>query len=227
MDGINPENVTEVSSLENYSSIESGTVLGADIAADIDWAFIPFNYKQRSRKAEFILELEKAGLGVKLFDKIENITANKALIRKAYDNIEGDLNENSMILFSGKEDGRILEYTSTNKFLPFLFHPKFYKSCIYFGDLNLNEPNIVRDIKMKLKGLLATTGTIQVPHHGAINNFNKEILDSAHIECAVLSFGTTNSFGHPSSTVIGELAQSGVFSICVTEVPNSRFIQFS
>ena len=46
---------------------------------------------------------------------------------------------------------------------------------MYFGDNDLNQANILNDLKHKLGSLVERVGTIQAPHHGAINNFNDDI----------------------------------------------------
>jgi len=230
--GENSEGITgEGEQVSDYNgrrkvSIPSGKMLMADKAAAIDWLFIPFNYKYKSRKEMFVAELQKLGLDLSQIDTIEKISAHKADIRKAYDKVKGDLNENSLLLFSGNADSKVIWSVVNNRYNPF-YYDRVYRNCIYFGDINLNATGIVEDIKTKLKIFLPTTGTMQVPHHGAIGNFNRGILEDAGFTCAIQSFGINNSYGHPSSTVVGELVRNNVFSFSVTEEPDSRLIQFS
>ena len=93
------------------------------------------------------------------------------------------------------------------------------------GDIDLNAPNIVSDIKAKLRPLLPYIGTLQVPHHGSIHNFNISIaLKSIH--CAIFSYGTTNSFGHPSDRIIGDIISNNIYPHHVTEKQESIIVQW-
>lgn len=225
-DGINIENVNDIPSLTSGATIKSGSVLTTGIV-DHDWLFIPFNYKQHARRSEFITELSNLGLTISDIDTIEKISTHKVNIRKAYDKIQGDLNENSLLLFSGKEKAEYVNYFHNHSYFHFLMdYPQAYISCIYFGDINLREPGIINDIKRKLRKVWNTVGTIQVPHHGAINNFDKAIFNSTNISCAVVSFGKTNTYGHPSATVVGQLLTLNILPYSVTEDVDSRLVQW-
>ena len=93
------------------------------------------------------------------------------------------------------------------------------------GDINLNEDkNIVKEIKSRLHLLWESIGTIQIPHHGSVHNFSDEIL-SQDIKCAIISFGTTNTFGHPSEAVIGNILRKNAIPYFVTENIETMIIQ--
>jgi len=98
-------------------------------------------------------------------------------------------------------------------------------SCLYMGDINLNEDkNIVKEIKSRLHLLWKSIGTIQIPHHGSVHNFSEEII-SEDIKCAIISFGTTNTFGHPSDKIIGDILSKNVTLYFVTESIETMVIQ--
>jgi beta-lactamase superfamily II metal-dependent hydrolase len=72
--------------------------------------------------------------------------------------------------------------------------------------------------EIKNSGCLYTgIGTLQVPHHGSIHNFDSAILDKSNIKCAVISYGIRNTYGHPSSRVIEDLSLRSVSVHHVTE----------
>ena len=107
------------------------------------------------------------------------------------------------------------------------YHLRLSASCIYFGDIDLNSPGITNDIHKRLTKLLPIVGTIQVPHHGSVHNFDPAFFSPNTLEgrmVAIFSFGTTNKYGHPSAKII-----SDVFPIArpilVTEELNSIAIQ--
>ena len=100
--GINTEQQRIVTDINTSETIASGTPLVNPL---IDkWFFIPFNYKHSDRKKEFISALTKASLNLTDIDTIEKISTNKRKIIAAYKQVDGDLNDNSMILFSGKQE---------------------------------------------------------------------------------------------------------------------------
>ena len=103
-------------------------------------------------------------------------------IKKAYKSVVADgANKTSLILYSGGVEGeyRCRQYQGCMCYYPWLYHRSFYRynkeGCLYFGDNDLNQANILNDLKHKLGSLVERVGTIQVPHHGAINNFNDDI----------------------------------------------------
>jgi Metallo-beta-lactamase superfamily len=223
--GVNLENVTDISTINNPESISaSGTVF--KLLASIDWFFIPFNYKHNERKTQFVAALSTYGLNLTDIDTINKINANKDNIIKAYDDVDGDLNKNSMALFSGKQKRDEINCFQHNHSFS-LYHIlglSFQSGCLYMGDIDLTSPDIVRDIKTNLKQLISSIGTLQVPHHGSIHNFDKSILHD-DIRCAIFSYGTTNTYGHPSDRVIGDVIANKTYPHLVTEEQHSIVTQ--
>ena len=218
---------------------------------DINWFFIPFNYKQSERRKQFECAIERKGISLGDIDTIDKIASQKQLLRRAYNSIEGDLNENSMILFSGSVAcwntahcmGKCLN----------LFHPRchfyycdrysinycnygqhrlgadsriFQSGCLYLGDINLNKGDLIEDIGTRLKFFLPCLGTIQIPHHGSKHNFDNSILKLGNIHFAVFSFGKKNRYGHPSASTVRDVVLSGPIPCAVTENLNSTVRQF-
>jgi hypothetical protein len=224
-DGIGLNDPTDISKIVSSTNNPSGTVFAP--LAGIDWFFIPFNYKHDERKKQFEAALNTLGLTLADIDTINKINKNKDIIIKAYSNVDGDLNTNSMILYSGKNSNYYLD--CFNHFSSFYFHRRFHSElqsgCLYLGDIDLNEPGIVADINAKLRQLLPYIGTLQVPHHGSIHNFASAILQT-NIYCAIFSYGTTNTYGHPSDKVIGEIISNNIFPHLVTEIQQSMITQW-
>ena len=213
-EGIVPLDPIDISNIVGSQVMPSGTVFTG--SPSNDWLFIPFNYEHSRRYTQFVSALEVIGLALTDIDTIEKIKVNFANIRKAYDKIDGDLNKNSMILFSGKAtDDHI---NCLHHFHHYYFHKKFpiQSGCLFTGDIDLNEPHIVDDINAKLKQLLPRIGTLQVPHHGSLHNFSTSILKKENC-CAIVSYGTTNTYGHPSDRVIGDIISNGIYLHLVTE----------
>jgi len=93
------------------------------------------------------------------------------------------------------------------------------------GDIDLKKTNIVKDLKCNLSKFIPFIGTLQVPHHGSIHNFNKSILHK-DIRCAIFSYGTKNTYGHPSDRVISDVIVNRIYPYLVTEEQNSMVTQW-
>jgi len=224
-DGISLNDSTGISKIVNSSTNTSGTVFSP--LAGVDWLFIPFNYKHDERKKQFEDALKIYGLTLADIDTISKIKKNKDDVVNAYKSVDGDLNKNSMILYSGmKSDDYVHCF---NHFHHFYFHRHFHldlqSGCLYMGDIDLNEPNIVSDINAKLRQLLPFIGTLQVPHHGSVHNFTTTILQP-NIFCAIFSFGTNNTYGHPSDRVISDVIANNIYPHFVTEDQTSIITQW-
>jgi hypothetical protein len=92
--------------------------------------------------------------------------------------------------------------------------------CIYTGDTDLNVVNI----KSIFKNFWKSVGTIQIPHHGDLKSFDKNILDDKYYWCPI-SVGEKNSYGHPSSRVIANILSQNSLPILVTENLTSSYIE--
>lgn len=224
-DGIGLNDPTDISKIVSSKNNPSGTVFAP--LAGIDWFFIPFNYKHDERKKQFEAALNTLGLTLADIDTINKINKNKDDIIKAYNAVDGDLNKNSMILYSGKKSDDYLHCFNHFHHLYFHrhFHSELQSGCLYMGDIDLNEPGIVADIIAKLRQLLPFTGTLQVPHHGSVHNFDSSILQPS-IGCAIFSYGTTNTYGHPSARVVGDIISNNIYPHLVTEKQHSMITQW-
>ena len=200
----------------------------------IDWFYIPFNYDKKIRLNILKNELVKNGISEKEltsgWDVIEHHIDN---IKKAYKSVVADgANKTSLILYSGGVEGeyRCRQYQGCMCYYPWLYHRFFYgynkEGCLYFGDNDLNQANILNDLNHKLGSLVERVGTIQAPHHGAINNFNDDIFAiNNSVKMFFVSFGNKNTYRHPSSGVVAEILKNGNGLFEVTEEMDSAYIQ--
>ncbi len=222
-DGIGLNDPTDISKMGGSANKPSGTVFTPIYG--IDWFFIPFNYEHSLRKTQFVNALKTYGLTLTDIDTITKINKHKSIIIQAYKDIDGDLNKNSMILFSGKNTDDEIHCVENYHHFHFHRHFHFQSGCLYMGDIDLNEPNIVADINAKLRQLLPFIGTLQVPHHGSVYNFASSILQNK-VRCAIFSFGTTNTYGHPSDRIIGDIISNDIYPHLVTEEQTTMVTQW-
>jgi len=221
---INPESDREV---ERRSIQNSGTIFSiSNENAPHDWCFIPFNYKQIERQEQFQKALEESGINLDNIKDVKQIEEHKKEIKKAYEKVSRDLNINSMILFSGRIGGvdDFVECYGSRCHSYYHYRHCFASGCLYTGDVDLNQKMIVENIKQSLDNFSHSIGTVQIPHHGSMHNFDKSIL-FPNIRCTVFSYGTVNQYGHPSVRVLEDVIAFGAYPHLVTEDLNSIMIQ--
>lgn len=220
---VNLERTTDISTFipPDSNRIPSGKVFNLK---DCSWYFIPFNYKQIERRNLFVKALDNSGLTLDQIDTVEKIIIHKKKIRDAYKSIEGDLNTTSMILFSGSALNVYLFFFRFNSPNNPNFNIRIRPSCIYLGDIDLNEKGVLADIEKKFINLLPNVGTIQIPHHGSVHNFNSSIIHP-RVRAAIISYGKENKYGHPSDSVIGEITKKGAKTYLVSGDQHSIVVQ--
>lgn len=225
----------------NISSIASGSILRKKFNT-YEWVYIPYNYKYNVRNQELENLLSNSGFDVEELKNnpnytIDEVVSNRKKLKNIYTKVSGNINQNSMLLYSGLN--RLHKGCKQRAF--FFDHPhryfrceeEFYHirwhrmarernrvSCIYTGDTDLNIVNI----KSIFRNFWTSVGTIQIPHHGDIKSFDKSVLDNKYYWCPI-SVGEKNSYGHPSSKVVTDILSQHSCPILVTENLTSAFIE--
>ena len=240
--GVRPSSDTEIGEItslnvleinETRTEIQSGTPL--TINGFNDWVYIPFNYQYKTRSNEFQNKLHNEGIDVGKLKTdpdylLYGITdAEKKKIIGVYNGrgiykgkgVSGNINENSMFLYSGPSCKKDLHKHSwiSGHYRCDLFrcyvdidcHPHRV-ACLYTGDGDLNKVDI-RKIYRRYWDLI---GTIQIPHHGSGKSFKATPFDEGGFLCP-MSVGNKNPYRHPSPIVISELFLKRNFPILVTE----------
>ena len=218
-------NLTDI---KQNRKIPSGTPITIENYSD--WVFIPFNYKYKDRNKEFLDNLKD--------DEIEKLKSSEHIfdlefrnkIKTVYKEINGNINENSMFLYSGPTEKNLTfqdlywENHIFNNFPCYFFSSIFGISkkvgCLYTGDGKLNFVDEEK-IYEKYWDLI---GTIQIPHHGSLASFDNKILKDNKFICP-FSVGKDNPYGHPSIKVISEILSHKSYPIYVTEDIDSIFIE--
>ena len=221
------------------SVINSGTAIKIRDYQDY-WCFVPYNIKNKERIENLEKKLKKAGLDMqKLITDPDYamriiIGPKKDDLKKCYKSLEGKINENSLVIYSGPIPRRTprssfiqSHYTTNYDYdYDYDYHYRYFDfravGCIYTGDVDLNK----FDIKDVYKQFWDTVGTVQIPHHGAIKNFEESFLknNGRSLICPI-SYGIRNSYGHPSPNVVNNISLNGSFVIHITEDSDSEYIQ--
>lgn len=222
-----------IDDLNNGDQIPSGIVLHTEIFTSgkkYDWIFIPYNHAYCKRNTSLEQNLTSRGFDVQKFKTNINYTLNEIdqnikTLKQIYRSLPKDgrdtcINENSMIVYSGIESNCIGCINYVYGSYPFKSDNTARRiSCIYTGDANLN----VVDLKTIFSIYWKYVGTIQIPHHGAIQNFQENVLDDMYYICPISA--KKNNKHHPSSKVIAKIISQNSYPILITEDTNSEFIE--
>ena len=86
--------------------------------------------------------------------------------------------------------------------------------CLYTGDIMISQPVKTTIINIK-------PHYIQVPHHGAKNNYDESIYNKYQI--AFMSLGLNNSHKHPDKDTLIKLIQKCETVHVITENEGSKY----
>lgn len=247
-DNIQPQNIDNIT----MNQIQSGTILQKKFST-YEWIFIPYNHQYSARNIELKKALKSEGFTNDEIKKLEtdsNYTLDKIIkdiqisetngrkiFRKVYDSLDGKINENSILLYSGINcygndcEKKFFFFDYPRRYFKHyeeFYHIRWHKinrenykvSCIYTGDTDLN----VVKIKSIFRNFWKSVGTIQIPHHGDLKSFDKNVLNDKYYWCPI-SVGEKNSYGHPSSRVIANILSQNSLPILVTENLTSSYIE--
>lgn len=190
-----------------------------------NWLFVPFNFRRFERESDFREILSKAisdvatgtmvndfiadptevfrRIGFKksreLLSCINKITRER-LRTKQFRVRFGDINGNSMTLYSGEREKEgqfslsLSCYCNDSR--------KYKAGCLYMGDYAAQDNKAWKSLVRFYGAMKCWTGIgcVQLPHHGSRYDFNPNIADMD--VCAAVSFGLGNMHHHPGKDVV-------------------------
>ena len=235
------DQVNEAQAGQSVEIINSGTRI---YLKDFnDWCYIPFNFDEKSRYNNLTSILRSKNIDISSLEngEIDYIFQNAKIINECYQRTMSDgSNKTSLVLYSGPNNNEFnfeQNIFCSPKIVPSVYIEHLsafryvYKSCVaclYLGDTDLNQScssySILDAMRTTLGDLKINVGLIQLPHHGAIKNFNHTILSAFnHATRYFASFGRLNVYGHPSARVVEEVSSSNMFCP-VTEKRDSMIV---
>lgn len=224
--------VSKIEKEGNYYNINSF----CRIVLKNEWLYIPANFETNVRCRKLSDLLNNNGINIK--SDIHCLKKYKASeLKKVYDQLDGGINSNSLVLYSGSISENVSVKTSycfnhMSHFAMSCFKSHFLgkSACLYLGDSNLNDKNksdkdVIDYLNHYMNEYKERIGLIQIPHHGSLLSFSNKILSFCKCENFFLSCGNYNDYGHPSEKVIEEFNLKKLYVQNVTESKNSRLIQ--
>ena len=236
------QEIRDVAEIEDGAEIKSGENINFYLRGQKFWIYKPYNYKNKTRCKELIKKFRENNISIRDLKDVGYVVNHTKEIRKCYKEVEGDINQNSLVLYSNlieyKDGTTYIDYIYMGKdleFYPFwrdyfdFFYNRSDIGCIYTGDVHLKT--IVNDFKNKIKGCkyYLPVNTIQVPHHGSKNGFDIDFFNDFSEGwrgiISPISFGLSNPYGHPSSMVIKQLTLEHHLPVYVTNDKRDLFTQ--
>ena len=234
-DTVPPHSDIEIDDIpEAGIKIPGGTILKTAFKDPL-WVYIPVNTgckAQIENLKSALMPIFHGALGG-TFTDFESLSGedcatvicnHRREINEAYKSVFGTSNAASMSLYSGLKD----EYYNVGT--SFLYRQSYCdccgyhmrmdysEACLYTGDSNLKNGILYNLISGRFPQLIGHIGLVQIPHHGSIHSSDVHSLSLQGRPCPLfVSYGTQNTFSHPSSYLLGNLRSSGFPVFEVTE----------
>jgi len=193
---------------------------GAGALSTAEWTLQTYNYDWQVRSQQLIESLQDwlrqiPATMVALRDP-GFVEKHRTELRYIYKGeITGDINDNSMVLYSGPSQNNNRRYMKLGSSSD---EEGFNPGCLYTGDYNLNQKSLNNVYKPYIKRI----GTSQIPHHGASSSFVAQNIPLRGMVCPI-SHGY--KYGHPNQSVITGINAAGGRDIQVTFNPATEYRQ--
>lgn len=218
----NPQQPNEIDIQNLKDKINSGDKIKYNVN-NYAWSYIPFNFQDTKRTEQFKILTEK--LPISTIDEFKDYyqdKANKKNLIKIYEkDITGDININSLVLYSGAYSS--IKTTTYSKIKSFSFTQNI-SGCLYLGDYDAKGPQKMKKLEEKYKSFYKEISTIQIPHHGSRCNYNPKLNFKPNI-ISVISAGINSQFQHPHDETLKQIAIQNGIVILVTEEEETKLTQ--
>lgn len=192
-----------------------------------EWLYIPFNFREEKRSKILKEKLFQIfGYSCSPEDLLDACKKNPSVIDKikeAYKAVPGNFNTNSLVLFSGCKDRKMIQYLACDR----CWHTHCPRShclpsgCLYTGDYEAKGKLKWMELDSAYEDYYDYIGCLQIPHHGSRYNFNVNFLYFPFCELYIASAGYRNKHHHPHGSVIRDILAHGKHLMIVNEYPGS------
>ena len=194
------------------------------------WCYIPHNYKYPQRHQALVNELAKrAHIDQTRLRETSYIAEKSTELNKVYRSLRtvgcGDINENSMLVYSGPPQC-LPGMTYALREICWNVHGIFYchedrPACIYSGDSDFKKVKIQEVYKRLWKNV----GTVQIPHHGSEGSFSAGFLGKGGSVYICPISARRHNKHHPAPCVLKEILIRHSLPLIVNECPCSKLSQ--
>lgn len=196
------------------------------------WLYIPYNSKVIQKKKDDLRKKLSGLLGTNItVENLPSLLGNLTVkaCKAIYEKVFGpQQNQTSMPLFSGTLEKTLRCrckcfpececYHHCDCLVPYRYccNPNF----LYTGDFEPNKN--VESMRNFYGKYWKKIATIQVPHHGSVNNYNSELYE--HPVRGIVSVGNDNTYHHPDIDTLINIQGEGCRPVIVTEDKSSMKI---
>jgi len=191
------------------------------------WVYVPFNYDYKNRNLQIVSEFQERKIPIDIDQFKIYYLANKDKIKEAYSHVKGNLNTNSLTLYScvdtnsiQKSIGHYSRGFKTTKY--YMRHEKI--GCLYLGDYKAADKSKWGEFEKVYRKYFKNVSIIQIPHHGSVHNYNTKLNFENNL-ISIISAPIKHNKHHPSEEVIKQITINNSIPIVVTEDEATIFIQ--
>jgi len=194
---------------------------GQPIRCNSVWEYIPYNVFSQVRRQLLECACLAEGINLARLSDTDYASSHKKELRRLYKTLPGSINQNSMLVYSGADVSCFCEVMTVSGNDSIVWNKE---ACLFTGDYDFTQ--FAEVTKHLGKHRLERIGLAQIPHHGAWQSNVNIPLNIADENLWFVQFGTSNSFGHPSTAIVSKL-EVGTWNkvLMVTENPSSLLRQ--
>lgn len=185
------------------------------------WSYIPFNFQDIKRTEQFKVITDKLSISTINEFKDYYIRNKDDFIKIYKKDMIGDINTNSLVLYSGAYSNIKTTTYSRKKSFSFIQN---ISGCLYLGDYDAKGKQKIEELEEKYKSFYKEISTIQIPHHGSKHNYNQKLNFKPNI-ISLISAGINNKFEHPHNETLKQIAIQNGIVILVTEEEETKLTQ--
>ena len=180
-----------------------------------------FNFQDIKRTEQFKVITDKLSISTINEFKDYYIRNKDDFIKIYKKDMIGDINTNSLVLYSGAYSNIKTTTYSRKKSFSFIQN---ISGCLYLGDYDAKGKQKIEELEEKYKSFYKEISTIQIPHHGSKHNYNQKLNFKSNI-ISVISAGINNKFEHPHNETLKQIAIQNGIVILVTEEEETKLTQ--
>ena len=199
----------EVFDIESSLSISYMNKNGYPIISEwVKWIIIPFNFRNSHRSSQFQNEISKDPQLSSL--TVDNLSQNWPLIKNKLihiyqTKITGDINTNSMVVYSGPK--------SKN----FHYNYRYSPGALFTGDYDTLSSSKRRELLNAINDYIPNIGYVTVPHHGSKLS-NDALFIERFNSIFIIQSGKINQHNHPDYEVLLTLGYLHKHTLIINEL---------